>query len=194
MCPNAPGRHFPELFQVVTLTTVAGTDLRSSRRSSRRLKAITRTMASKKWMVTDVRIECCCINSFTSWGLFDWLSLVLLIYFGWGVENLPDNFSQFVDAVRSTRERTFRTNPSGQRQSDWIYEFLRVLGESVDNIDDIKFAGYKVVSGFHPCHHSKNMIYSCCVLLAGRLSMDRLRGRAYPHQLCSNRRYANVYV
>ncbi|KAF9520490.1 hypothetical protein BS47DRAFT_1335655 [Hydnum rufescens UP504] len=69
---------------------------------------------------------------------------LLLIYFAWGIENLPENFSQFVDAVRSVRERTFRTNPSGKRQSDWIFEFLNVLGESINNIDDIKFSGYKV--------------------------------------------------
>jgi hypothetical protein len=146
MCPNLPERPFLALFQLSTPTGVVGTDLLSSKHSSRLLKAIMRTTASKKWTVIGVRVKR--HGDLILRGSFRCLRIVLLIYFAWGIENLPENFSQFVDAVRSVRERTFRTNPSGKKQSDWIFEFLNILGESINNIDDIKFSGYKVVSGF----------------------------------------------
>ena len=70
----------------------------------------------------------------------------MLLHCGWGVERLAENYSQFVDAVRSIRSRTYRANPFGKKPSDWIFDFLGILGESVENIDDVKFAKFKMVS------------------------------------------------
>ena len=53
-----------------------------------------------------------------------------------------------MEAVRSIRDRTYRANPFGRKASDWIFDLLRILGDSVENIDDIKFAKFKVVSNF----------------------------------------------
>lgn len=71
---------------------------------------------------------------------------VILFHSGWGVDSLANSYTQFVEAVQNIQDRTLRTNPERKKQSEWTFDFLRILENSVDGIDNIKFEAYKMAS------------------------------------------------
>ena len=70
--------------------------------------------------------------------------LVVLLYGGWGLESQPNTFSQFVQAVHEIKQETSGVQEKG---SAWVFDFLRVLGDSIEDIDAVvKFMPYKLVT------------------------------------------------
>lgn len=66
---------------------------------------------------------------------------------GWSLESIPDTLAQFVDRVQEIQISAVGANSKEKKASEWVFDFLQVLGDSVNDIDSlIKFVPYKLVS------------------------------------------------
>ena len=74
---------------------------------------------------------------------------VNLVHCGWGVtDKLCSSLAQFVEVVEDIQLRAYGAGTDQKKRSEWVFEFLQVLRESMgDDVDDkIKFMPYKMVS------------------------------------------------
>ena len=71
---------------------------------------------------------------------------VALLHSGWGVDCLARNFSQFVEAVQDIQARTVGSNTPAKHKAEYIFDLLRLLESSIDDIDNVvEFVPFKMV-------------------------------------------------
>ena len=67
-------------------------------------------------------------------------------YSGWGVDNPPNTFAQFLEAAMDIHDKTFGYDPVKKQQASWSLDFLNLLGDLVENVhEELEFISYKMV-------------------------------------------------
>jgi hypothetical protein len=78
------------------------------------------------------------------------ITLVVLLHYGWGVDHLARNFSQFLEAVQDIHTRSLRSDTPEKHKAEFILDLLRILESSIDDIDNVvEFLPFKVVGNLN---------------------------------------------
>lgn len=76
--------------------------------------------------------------------------LVILGLATWGEAAPCRTFSQFVEAVHRIHDQSHGVDTPNSRRHSWIFDFLKGLGESVEEVDEtLEFISYRVVSAYY---------------------------------------------
>lgn len=71
---------------------------------------------------------------------------VILGLGAWGDHAQCKTFSQYVEIVQRAQDENHGVGTLTHKQHAWTFEFLKALGESIDNVEEtVEFSHYKVV-------------------------------------------------